>query len=71
MKREPIFACAAVLLIVIAVLAWRLADVERRRYLLMTGMCQNTWELSVYVDCLETKQPRTSWWWNLFYGVRG
>ena len=52
-------------LVIIALLgwtAWRLADVERQRYALAMGLCTPQ-EVSCDV------QSRTSWGWNLWYGL--
>ena len=65
----------AVLLILVAVVFWgafRLADVERQRYAMQSGLCGGEPPASLpTAACLISAQPRTSWWWNLFYGVSG
>ena len=57
------------LVILLVFTAIRLADVERQLYALITGMClRNAENLSMF-DCLSKVQPRSSNWWNLFYGL--
>lgn len=61
-----------------ASLVWtslRLADVERQRYALVSGMCstdpQSMSALIDMMDCVVAAEPRTSWLWNLWYGQSG
>lgn len=63
----------AVLAIAVCVLlSFRVAELERQRYLIVTGVCErNVVDPLPWIRCLATKQPRTSWWWNLYYGVIG
>lgn len=50
----------------------RLADVERQRYALLIGLCQHDPQSArAPLECLQTVEPRTSWLWNLWYGLRG
>ena len=50
----------------------RLADVERQRYALLTGLCQPDPQAArALMDCLQTVEPRTSWLWDLWYGLQG
>lgn len=61
-----ILALAAAL----AFTAVRLADVERQRYAMFLGMCpRDEANLSVFFDCITNAQPRTSWTWDLWYGL--
>lgn len=54
------------------ILCFRVADLERQGYLLLTGTCgQPQGRLVEYGRCLREDNPRTSWWWNLFYGLKG
>ena len=61
------------LLLLIPALIWtgaRLADVERQRYALFLGMCERSEaDLGSFFRCLDDIQPRTSWSWNLWYGL--
>lgn len=63
------------LIFTVAALAFtslRIADVERQRYALLTGLCQpDPQSARVLIDCLKTVEPRTSWLWDLWYGLRG
>ena len=43
---------------------WRVAEVERQRYALFTGHCDE-----FDIECLETADPRTSRLWNLYFGL--
>lgn len=55
----------------VALLGWRVAELERQNYTMLLGACGAD-RLSVsYHQCLKGYQPRTSQWWNLFYGVIG
>ncbi len=61
---------STVIVVLVAALAftsYRLAHVENHRYALMLGMCKTT--PIVDVTCLEKVQTRTSWAWNLYYGL--
>lgn len=67
-----------VTIVLAAALIWtslRLADVERQRYALISGMCQTDSQspstLAEMLDCVDTAEPRTSWLWNLWYGLTG
>lgn len=61
-----ILALAAAL----AFTAVRLADVERERYAMFLGMCpRDEANLSAFFDCITNAQPRTSWTWDLWYGL--
>jgi hypothetical protein len=58
---------AALILILAALVVWgafRIADLERQRYALSTGLCA-----AFDPACLAAVQPRTSWAWNLYYGL--
>lgn len=59
-------ALAFVLIVLVAFLAHRVAVLENQRYALQTGVCERT-----SVGCLDTIQTRTSWLWNLIYGITG
>lgn len=63
------------LVALVVLLVWtsiRLADVERQRYALLTGLCQpDPQSARALMDCLQAVEPRTSWLWNLWYGLRG
>lgn len=50
----------------------RLVEVENQRYALLLGMCQRQ-DLIVLHDlgCLAKVETRTSWTWNLYYGLFG
>lgn len=65
----------AVLLVLVAIICWgafRLADVERQRYAMQTGLCGGAPPAGLpAAACLVSAQPRTSWWWNLFQGISG
>lgn len=52
-------------------MGWRLADVERQRYALVTGICDIEQAQPRSLDCLATAEPRVSWLWNLYYGILG
>lgn len=62
-----------VIVVLAVVLCWlggRLADVERQRYAMQVGLCGGgATAKPALVDCLRSAQPRTSWWWNLYYGL--
>ncbi|SOC38942.1 hypothetical protein SAMN05892877_105340 [Rhizobium subbaraonis] len=52
-------------------LAWtiyRLSEVERERYALLTGMCRDASTVGIDADCLGSAQPCTSRAWNIYYG---
>lgn len=57
------------LLCALAWSGWRLADVERQRYALVTGLCQITASNPSSIECLRSAEPRESWLWNLYYGL--
>ncbi len=48
---------------------WRLAEVERQRYALVTSLCQIDPANPRTVDCLRTAEPRSSRLWNFYYGL--
>jgi hypothetical protein len=50
---------------------WRLADVERQRYALLTGLCKIDATDLRSIDCLQNVEPRTSRLWDLYYGLTG
>lgn len=61
-----------VIVVLIAALAfalWRLGDVDRQRYAMLVGLCdQDT--LGIYdMECLESAEPRTSRIWDIYYGL--
>ncbi|PZU88322.1 MAG: hypothetical protein DI528_05530 [Shinella sp.] len=63
----------SLLIIVLAVgLGWslyRLGDVEREHYAMLTGMCKQD-SFGIYdFECLDTAEPRTSWLWDIVYGL--
>ena len=48
---------------------YRLGDVEREHYAMLTGMCGQD-AISIYdFECLETAEPRTSRLWDIAYGL--
>jgi hypothetical protein len=55
----------------LACTAVRLADVERQRYAMLVGLCELDPAVLSSYKCLETVEPRTSWLWDLFYGLTG
>ena len=63
----------ALIVVLAAALAWasvRLADVERQRYAMFLGICpRDKTDLSAFFDCITHAQPRTSWMWDLWYGL--
>ncbi len=66
MRILTIFALAAAL----AYTSLRLADVERQRTAMFLGMClRDEANLSAFFDCLTNIQTRTSWAWDLWYGL--
>lgn len=52
-------------------MGWRLADVERQRYALVTGVCDIDLAQPRSLDCLTNAQPRENWLWDLYYGLIG
>lgn len=59
-----------VTIILTVLLLWfgvRLVEVERQRYVMVTGLCVP----AISVECLATARPRTSMFWDLFYGLTG
>jgi hypothetical protein len=59
------------LLAMLAFTANRLAEVENQRYALLLNMCPGKHGLLPDSRCLATVQTRTSWLWNLYYGLTG
>ncbi len=59
----------ALMAVALVWLCLRLEDVERQRYALLTGLCKFNPANVKSLDCLETAKPRSSWAWNLFYGI--
>ncbi|GCA52813.1 hypothetical protein KGO5_05279 [Sinorhizobium sp. KGO-5] len=57
------------LLCALAWFGWRLADVERQRYALATGLCQINASNPRSIECLRGAEPRESWLWNLYHGL--
>ena len=57
-------AAIAFLLFAVVFLAFRVVHLENRNYAMQTGLCE-----PADFECLETVQTRTSWLWNLFYGI--
>lgn len=56
----------------IAFLGWRVAELERQRYALFVGMCdRDPLDPLPWIRCVARENPRTSQWWNLYYGVTG
>jgi hypothetical protein len=55
-----------------AALGWslyRLGEVEREHYAMLTGMCSQD-PIGIYdFGCLETAEPRTSRLWDIAYGL--
>jgi hypothetical protein len=62
-------AVALVLLLVVGYMAHQLAVVENQRYALALGMCKSAVLPAPDFHCLSTVQTRTSWLWNLYYGL--
>ena len=60
-------AVIAVLIAALAFTSFHLAHVENHRYALLLGMCKT--EPIVDFNCLDKVQTRTSWAWNLYYGL--
>jgi hypothetical protein len=58
-----------VLLVALGFMAHQLAVVENQRYALALGMCTSETLPGPDFRCLSTVQTRTSWLWNLYYGV--
>lgn len=56
-----------VLFAALAFTSYRLAHVENQRYALFLGMCKDA--SPVDASCLKKVQTRTSWGWNLYYGL--
>lgn len=56
-----------------ALLLWAcaaLVKVENQRYALQSGMCVTpTAPALPDLQCLETVQTRSCWWWHLFYAL--
>jgi len=53
----------------LAFTGYRLADVERQNYAMVVGLCEVTTADPTWINCLRDVQPRTSQWWNLYYGL--
>ncbi|OWU80414.1 hypothetical protein ATO1_08665 [Phaeobacter sp. 22II1-1F12B] len=64
--RFSLILALVVLLIFVCV---KLADVERQRYALVTGLCPLGMEPTEAIECLRVIRPRSSVLWNLFYGL--
>ena len=60
-----------VLVVGLGFVSYRLAEVENQRYALVTGACEIDTSLPTWVACLEDVETRTSFWWNLYYGLTG
>ena len=63
----------SLLIVLLAVaLGWslfRLGDVEREHYAMLTGMCKQD-AVGIYdFGCLETVEPRTNRLWDIAYGL--
>lgn len=65
------YGIALILALALVWVSWRLADVERQRYALFLGMCPSAMEGPQSLICLDTVKTRTSWLWNLYYGLKG
>jgi len=62
----------ALLVVALAFVSYRLAAVENQRYALELNMCPSPHGLLLPdLKCLKTVQTRTSWVWNLYYGLSG
>jgi hypothetical protein len=60
------------LLIAFAFTSWRLSEVENQRYALLLGMCPSNTNTQIPdLKCLDKVETRTSWIWNLIYGLKG
>lgn len=66
MKNFIIVALAAAL----AFTSVRLAHVENQRYAMLLGICGES-DVTNFkrFDCLDKVETRTSWVWNLYYGL--
>jgi hypothetical protein len=62
-------AIIVVLLVIVAVLADRVAREENQRYALEQGYCQAAGQPDA--ECLATVQTRSAWAWQLYDGVVG
>jgi hypothetical protein len=48
---------------------YRLGDVERQRYAMLTGLCDQD-EIGMFdFKCLDSVEPRTSRLWDVAYGL--
>lgn len=59
----------ALLLVALGWTGWCLADVERQRYAMISGLCQIDVADPRSIDCLKTAEPRSGPLWNLYYGL--
>lgn len=51
---------------------YRLILVENQRYAMLVGLCQRQDLVVLHdIECLKTVETRTSWTWNLYYGLFG
>jgi hypothetical protein len=63
-------ATIAVLLLLVAFLADRVARIENQRYALSSNICKfDPAKPAVQWDCLEKIQTRSSWLWQLYYAM--
>ena len=67
------YAVIVVLLVVVGVLADRVAREENQRYALMLNACpEKRTDPSLQLldfQCLDKVQTRTAWAWHLYYGL--
>jgi hypothetical protein len=48
---------------------FRLGEVERERYVMLVGLCEQD-DIGIWdFECLETAEPRTSRLWDIAYGL--
>ena len=60
---------AVILVVAILWLGWRVAELERQRYAMIAGMCAIEAANPRSLKCLRSAQPRTSVFWNFYYGL--
>lgn len=59
-----------VLVALIAVLGWRVVELERYRYAASLNLCSEFGADLVRRDaCLRNQETRTHWAWHLYYGL--
>lgn len=58
-----------ILTVALVFVSYRLAEVERERYVLELGLCSSVLVWPEPSKCIRDAEPRTSMWWNLYYGL--